>query len=131
MVQFNNSISLRELADEQLGAPRSLRKVSRILRVHFQRVRTAAIGPDLSHRRTVIDEVLRSEPVREAIEEQARKDNSSEYKAWKKARKDAFEIAANYSYAFVRVAYFALTWFWNRIYDGVDLQHFRGFQKVA
>jgi len=131
MVQFSTPLSLRALADEGLGSARTLRKVGRILRVHFQRVRTAAIGPDLSHRRTVIDEVLRSESVRQAIAEQARKDKSSEYKAWKKARKYAFEIAANYSYAFVRVAYFALTWLWNRIYDGVDLQHFRGFQKLA
>jgi glycerol-3-phosphate O-acyltransferase len=112
MIQFSTPLSLRTLADEQLGPARSLRKVQRILRVHFQRVRGAAIGPDLSHRRTVIDAVLRSEPVREAIEEQARKDDSTEYKAWKQGRKYAFEIAANYSYAFVRVAYFALTWFW-------------------
>ena len=131
MIQFSTPLSLRTLADEQLGPARSLRKVQRILRVHFQRVRGAAIGPDLSHRRTVIDAVLRSEPVREAIEEQARKDNSTEYKAWKQGRKYAFEIAANYSYAFVRVAYFALTWFWNRIYDGVELYHFRSFQKLA
>jgi glycerol-3-phosphate O-acyltransferase len=131
LVQFSNPISLKELADEGLGAPRSLRKVSRILRVHFQRVRSAAIGPDLSHRRTVIDSVLRSPPVREAIAEQARKEKTSEHKAWKQGRKFAFEIAANYSYAFVRVASFALTWFWNRIYDGVELQHFRKFQEQA
>lgn len=131
MVQFSDPISLRDLADEKLGAPRSLRKVSRILRVHFRRVRSAAIGPDLSHRRTVIDSVLRSPTVREAIKEQSRKQKTSEYKAWKQARKDAFEIAANYSYAFVRVAYFALKWFWTRIYDGVELQHFRKFQEIA
>jgi len=131
MIQFSTPVSLRALADEDLGPSRTLRKVSRILRVHFQRVRTAAIGPDLSHRRTVIDEVLSSGPVREAIDEQARRDKTSDYKVWKQARKYAFEIAANYSYAFVRVAYFALTWFWNRIYDGVDLKHFRGFQKLA
>ncbi len=131
MVQFNNSISLRELADEQLGAPRSLRKVSRILRVHFQRVRSAAIGPDLSHRRTVVDAVLRSPRVRAAIKDQARKQKISEYKAERQGRNFAFEIAANYSYAFVRVASFALTWFWNKIYDGVELQHFRKFQQLA
>ena len=73
MVQFSNPISMQEIAAEDLGPSRSLRKVSRILRVHFQRVRSAAIGPDLSHRRTVVDEVLRSPPVRDAIEEQARK----------------------------------------------------------
>jgi glycerol-3-phosphate O-acyltransferase len=131
MIQFSTPLSLRALTDEGLGPARSLRKVARILRVHFQRVRGAAIGPDLSHRRTVIDEVLRSEAVRAAIDEQARREKSTEHKSWKQARKYAFEIAANYSYAFVRVAYFALTWFWNRIYDGVELYHFRGFQKLA
>ena len=131
IVQYNPPISLRELADENLGAARSLRKVSRILRVHFRRVRSAAIGPDLSHRRTVVDQMLRSPSVRSAIDEQARKQKISEYKAWKQARKYAYEIAADYSYAFVRIASFALTWFWNRIYDGVELQHFRKFQKLA
>ena len=131
MVQFSNALSLRELADEGLGAPRSLRKVSRILRVHFRRVRSAAIGPDLSHRRTVVDAVLRSPTVRVAIDEQARKEKTSAHKARKQARNFAYEIAANYSYAFVRVASFALTWFWNKIYDGVELQHFRKFQELA
>jgi glycerol-3-phosphate O-acyltransferase len=131
IVQYSPPISLRELADEGLGAARSLRKVSRILRVHFRRVRSAAIGPDLSHRRTVVDQLLRSPSVRKAIEEQARKEKISEYKAWKQARKNAYEIAADYSYSFVRIAYFGLTWFWNKIYDGVELQHFRSFQKLA
>jgi glycerol-3-phosphate O-acyltransferase len=79
MVQFSTPLSLRTLADEGLGPARSLRKVARILRVHFQRMRSAAIGPDLSHRRTVIDEVLRSESVRAAIDEQARREKISEY----------------------------------------------------
>lgn len=131
MVQFSTPLSLRTLADEDLGAARSVRKAARILRVHFQRVRSAAIGPDLSHRRTVIDEVLLSASVRAAIADQARRDKTTGHKAWKQARKYAFEIAANYSYAFVRVASFALTWFWNRIYDGVELTHFRSFQKLA
>lgn len=131
IVQFNNPISLRELADEDLGVSRGVRKVSRILRVHFRRVRSAAIGPDLSHRRTVIDGVLSSLPVRQAIEDQARKEKISEHKAKKQGRQYAYEIAANYSYAFVRVASFALSWFWNKIYDGVELQHFRNFQELA
>ena len=77
MVQFGNRLSLAELAQEGLGAPRTLRKVSRMLRVHFRRQRAAAIGPDLSHRRTVIERVLRSPPVTAAIEDQARKDKTS------------------------------------------------------
>ena len=67
MVQFGNALSLAKMAEEDLGPARSLRKVSRILRVHFQRQRAAAIGPDLSHRRTVVSQVLNSPPVRAAI----------------------------------------------------------------
>jgi len=131
LVQYSMPISLRKLADEGLGASRSLRKVSRILRVHFRRVRSAAIGPDLSHRRTVVDRILSSPGVKSAITESARKKNTTEQKARKQARKYAYEIAADYSSAFVRIASFTLTWFWNKIYDGVVLQHFRSFQKLA
>jgi glycerol-3-phosphate O-acyltransferase len=131
MIQFSTPVSLRALAEENLGAPRSLRKVQRLLRVHFQRVRAAAIGPDLSHRRTMIDEILRSPAVRQAIDEQARRERAGAQKTRRQARKYAFEIAANYNYAFVRAAYFLFTWFWNRIYDGIELQHLRSFQKLA
>ena len=36
------------------------RKVSRILRVHFRQRRAATVGPDLSHRRTLVNQVLRA-----------------------------------------------------------------------
>lgn len=131
MVHFSNAVSLCALAGEDIDAARGLRKVLRLLRVQFRRVRSAAIGPDLSHRRTVVDQVLASPTVKNTIRERARREKTSEHKAWKQARKYAYEIAADYSYAFVRVASFALTWFWNRIYDGVELQHFREFQERA
>ena len=131
MVQFGNALSLAQLADEGLGASRTLRKVSRLLRVHFRRQRTAAIGPDLSHRRTVVEQVLQSPSVQGAIRDQAKKEKTSEEKASRQARKYAYEIAANYSYQVVRIFSFALKWFWNRIYDGVELRHFREFKERA
>ena len=60
-----------------------------------------------------------------------RKDRTTPEKVLRQARSYAFEIAANYSYSLVRAGSFALTWFWNRIYDGVELRHFRQFQKQA
>lgn len=131
IVRYSPPISLRELGEEGLGVSRSVRKVSRILRVHFRRTRAAAIGPDLSHRRTVIDKILNSPPVRAAITEKSRKENIPKQKARKLARDYAYEIAADYSYTFVRIASLALTWFWNRIYDGIVLHHFGEFQKHA
>jgi glycerol-3-phosphate O-acyltransferase len=39
----------------------ALRKLSRVLRVHFRRQRQMAIGPDLSHRNTQVAAVLAGE----------------------------------------------------------------------
>lgn len=130
-VQFSQPLSLLDTASEELGPSRMVRKVSRILRVHFRHVRSAAIGPDLSHRRTVVGRVLNSPSVRKAIADKARASKISEEKAWQIARGYAYEIAADYSYSFVRIASLALSWFWNRIYDGVVLHHFSDFRKVA
>jgi glycerol-3-phosphate O-acyltransferase len=130
-VQFSRPISLRELADEGLEAPIALRKVSRILRVHFKRVRTAAIGPDLSHRRTMVDKVVNSPTVKAAIEEKARRSHITLEAAHKQATKYTREIAANYSYSLIIVAEALLSWFWNRIYNGIKMKHFDGFQHQA
>jgi glycerol-3-phosphate O-acyltransferase len=49
VVRFNDPISLREAIGESHDESRALRKLGRILRVHFRRQREMAIGPDLSH----------------------------------------------------------------------------------
>ncbi len=47
MVRFSEAISMRKLADEAETGDLALRKLSRVLRVHFRRQREMAIGPDL------------------------------------------------------------------------------------
>ncbi|MCH3072749.1 hypothetical protein K3X19_15040, partial [Listeria monocytogenes] len=39
---------------------RTLRMVNRSLRVHFRNLKTAVIGPDLSHRRNLVKGLLRA-----------------------------------------------------------------------
>jgi glycerol-3-phosphate O-acyltransferase len=131
LVQFSRPISLRELAAEGIGAARSLRKVSRTLRTHFRRVRTAVIGPDLSHRRMLIDQLLRSPSIRAAIAEKARRENISEEEAARKARKYAWEIAADYSYTFIRMAAIAIGWFTGKVLSGINMHHFERVKEQA
>lgn len=130
-VQFSRPISLRELAAEGSEAPVALRKVSRILRLHFKRVRTAAIGPDLSHRRTMVDKVLNAPTVRAAIKDKARRNGISVDKARRIATKYVNEIAANYSYSTIVILEAILSWFWNRIYNGIKINYFEGLQHHA
>ncbi|HET7592889.1 MAG TPA: glycerol-3-phosphate 1-O-acyltransferase PlsB [Rhodanobacteraceae bacterium] len=125
IVRFSPPISLAELREESDERPERLqRKLARVLRVHFRRVRTAVIGPDLSHRRTVVDSVLNAEAVRAAIAATAAKENISTAKAWKRAEHYMREIAADYSPPFVRSMSFLLANFWNKLYDGITMHHF-------
>ncbi len=131
IVRFAPPVSLRDAVAEDLPAERTVRKLSRVLRTHFHRIREAVIGPDLSTRRLLVDQVLAAEPVREAIADQARRDNSKAEEAWKKAHAYAWEIAADYSNPVVRSASFLLSHVWNRIYDGVLVHHLDRFKEAA
>jgi glycerol-3-phosphate O-acyltransferase len=131
LVQFSPGVRVWEILGEDLPHERQVRKVSRVLRGHFRRIKTAVIGPDLSTRRLLVDRVLDAEPVRKAITDQARRDSTEYLEAWKKAHGFAWEIAADYSNPVVRSASFALTGFWNRIYGGVDVNHLDTLKQVA
>ena len=89
-VQFAPPVPVRAAVDEGLDPERTVRKLSRVLRAHFRRIRAAVIGPDLSTRRLLVDQVLSAESVKEAIADQARRENPSnpekgKAEAWKKA----------------------------------------------
>jgi len=137
-VSFAAPVSLRDIVDqgeqEGLTSERTVRKLSRVLRTHFHRIRAAVIGPDLSTRRLLIDKVLASEPVKEAIADQQRRDRKQGRRtddAWKKAHGYAYEIAADYSHPVVRSASFLLTSVWNRIYRGVLVHHLDELKAAA
>ena len=131
IVQFSPPVSLRSVLQEGLKPETAVRKVSRVLRAHFRRIRTAVIGPDLSHRRTLVDGVLAAEPVRQAIADQARRDNISHATAWRRAHGYAREIASDYSHTVIRSLSFMLTPVWNKIYRGVSMHHFDTLKQVA
>lgn len=130
-VQFATPVAVRGVVAEDLPPELAVRRVSRVLRTHFNRIREAVIGPDLSTRRLLIDKVLASDSVKQAIADTARRENSKEEDAWKKAHACAYEIAADYSPPVVRSASFLLTTVWNRIYRGVLVHHLDKLKQVA
>lgn len=131
IVRFSPPVSLRQTIDEGLEPERTVRKLSRVLRTHFNRIREAVIGPDLSTRRLLVDQVLASEPVKQAIADQARRDSAKPEDTWRKAQAYAWEIAADYSNPVVRSASFLLSHVWNRIYRGVLVHHLDTLKEAA
>src|SRR5580698_5048132 len=64
LVYFGEPIRLREAMDEGLSEPRSVRRVLRSLRTVLRAQRASSIGPDLSHRRTMVLQIVKTQAVR-------------------------------------------------------------------
>lgn len=123
LVQFGTPIHLDELMASEEERPRQIRKLMRLLRVHFNNQRQAIIGPDLSHRRTLINTILESRGVRDAIEREVRSGNNNYAAIEKKATNYAQEIASDQSYRIIRFFDVLLTWLWNNLYGGIEVNN--------
>ena len=125
LVHFGQPLDYRGFLDEAESAAPDLmvRKLVRVLRIHFRRQRAATLGPALSRRSQLINSLLADADVQQAIEDSARRDKVSTDAARARARDYANEIAADYSNIAIGFMLRVLTWLWHRIYDGVDVRH--------
>lgn len=131
LLRFSEPLALSSIIQKDTEPELAFRKVSRILRVHFRQRRIATVGPDLSHRRTLVNHVLQDPAVRRVIEAEAGDSRVARERVNQKARKYAQEIAAHISYPTIRVIERFLSWLWNRIYDGIVLHHVDRLHAVA
>lgn len=136
LLRFSEPMSLRrflvEAGSEQKDqSPARLeRKLQRLLRVHFRRRRHATLGPDMSHRRMLIQHVVADADVKRQINTELKATTNSKSNAYKlhaQAEKYAEEIAADMSHRTARLLHGVLTRLWTQLYDGVELS---GLQKL-
>jgi glycerol-3-phosphate O-acyltransferase len=131
MLEFGAPASLRSLLANDTNLSAAAARLTRQMRGQFRRQRATRIGPDLSHRRTIMARVLNTAAVRAAAAQEVREKRVTRRAALLTARKYCREIAANYSHAFVTFGESMLARLWNRLYDGVEFQHAETLQQVA
>jgi glycerol-3-phosphate O-acyltransferase len=131
LVHFGEPVRLRDALQEGMNEQRSVRWLLRTLRSILRAQRASTIGPDLSHRRTLVAQLLKTADVRNAVRREMRASGSSRRAAMIAARKYALEIAANYSQVFIRFMAALLGWLWNRVYDGVEFEHVEQLREAA
>jgi glycerol-3-phosphate O-acyltransferase len=147
VVYFGEPIALREaLAD--LPPQRGVRRAMRALRAGFRAQRASTIGPDLSHRRTMVAHIMRTQAVRHAVRAEMNvrlararelrgRAHARQLKRARRravlltARKDAMEIAANYSQTFITIMASVLARLWTRLYDGVEVEHVENLHDIG
>jgi glycerol-3-phosphate O-acyltransferase len=129
IVDFGTPLTLRDAFARATTGKGALQYINRILRIRLRHQRSAALGPDLSHQRTLVDRVLQGRAVRALIE--AAPDARSRQRLEREARRDVEEIASNISFPTVRVLEQLLRWFWNRIYRGVTVSGIEQVKAIA
>lgn len=159
VVHFGQPLALAELRAKQSGPldknadNRLVRRAARLLRVGLRNQRVASMGPDFSHRRTLLRLLLNSSAVRDSIAtesanalvSQTENLNQSDVKTpdkvpekvrektkrklQRRAYRSALQIMSNFSYPTIRILERLLRWFWNQIYAGVELNGLERMQQ--
>ncbi len=123
LIRFGEPLQLRQYAAPGTDGARGARRLLKDLRAEFRHMRVDTLGPDLSTRRVLVAQVLRTRAVRQAVRQEMRESGITRRTALRVARRHALEIAAGYSHTFVRIAERVLDWLLTRIYDGVDVRN--------
>lgn len=130
-VHFGPQVPLHTLLEPGMDRQRAIRRVNRVLRVHFRQQRAAVVGPELVHRRTLLKGLLHAPLVREAITREASEKGIDESKAQAMASRYANEIASDFTYTIIRFLEVVLSWFWNKLYDGIRVNNIKPIQDIA
>jgi glycerol-3-phosphate O-acyltransferase len=89
------------------------------------------LGPDLSDRRNVMQSVVKSPEVQDAIRRESIQHKISMLEAERRAIGYVNEIVSDYSASAVRFADMALTRLWTQLYDGVEVHNFSTVRELA
>ncbi len=131
LMRFSHALALSSIVHNGVEPNVAFRKVSRILRVHFRKRRTATVGPDLSNRRNLARQVLLAPNVKRVMAAEAGDDPKMLEAAERKVHDYVLEIAADVSYPAIRAMVRILRRIWHQIYDGIELGHTQRLRDVA
>jgi glycerol-3-phosphate O-acyltransferase len=131
LVHFGAPLKVDELTRDLSSAQLRTKRLHRLLRSHFKNQKQSILGPDLSHRRTLLDELLAAPAVEAAIDAVTETSELPRHRVSTQAYRYASEIASDQSYRIIRFFSIILTWLWNRLYDGIEVSHVERVRAVS
>ncbi len=132
LLHFSSIISLRDLINNA-SLPESdiVETLQKQLSKRLTEIKTATLGPDISHRRTLVRTLLENKDIAKAIENRSQQDNISKSKACRIAQNYLNEIVADRSYITIQILQRVLTAFWNKFYSGIDVHFSAPLKQLA
>ncbi|MCX6119793.1 MAG: glycerol-3-phosphate 1-O-acyltransferase PlsB [Proteobacteria bacterium] len=130
LLSFSKPIDLRSEFKSTENIDQTARKLTRVVRVHFQNKRVAALGPGLINRNRVIETMIRGKYLRHAIDEESKKKNIPRDKAERLAKEYISEIAAEVTPQIIAGFAILLKRLWNKIYDGIQVENAQRLKQM-
>ena len=133
-IEFHQAISLRALINSALEVAPNFAPahyVVKQLNQSFNQYKEAILGPDISDRRNVINKLLTSDVIKEAVLTESIHKKISLQDAEALAKKYLDEIVSDFSYSTLRFAEIALTKLWTQLYDGIQVHNFEVVRELA
>ena len=130
LLQFSPAMSFRALINKPSSGD-AVDNLQKQLSERLNEIKTATLGPDISHRRTLVRELLENKDIVNAINNRCQQDNITEYKATKIAQNYLNEIVADRSYITIQILQRILARFWNKFYSGIDVNFSGRLHQLA
>ena len=121
LIQFSEVISYRANPYDHAPDDKTIDALQLTLSTRLSQIRSATLGPDISHQRTLVRDLILNPSVQQAIKERSQEDNLTQYQATLQARRYLNEIVANCTNITIQVMQRALSSFWNRFYSGIEV----------
>ena len=129
--QFENHLDLSQELDWNNSTEKNGYILTRYLRAVFRKSKLAILGPDISHRRTLVKSLIRKKIVREEIKKISEGSKKRKNQLTKKAYKYANEICSDLNYPIISVLISGFTWFWNTRYEGLHTQNLDKIRETS
>jgi len=133
-IEFHKPISLKAAIEKsKIEYPNfsPAHSVVKELNTNFNKYKEAILGPDLSDRRNLINKLMKTETVQDAIRKESIDNKISMFEAENRAKGYLTEVVSDFSYSTLRFAELALTKLWTQLYDGIEVHNFDTVRELA
>ena len=130
-IQFEKTININEEIDFDNTIEKNALILSRYIRAILRKSKQAMLGPDISHRRTLVKSLIKNKYVRKEIQDLAEGSKSRKKQLTKKAYRYANEICSDLQYPIVSLLASGFTWFWNTRYEGLHTNNLEEIRELS
>ena len=130
-IEYSEIITYRDESSASRTDDEIIDSLQKALSQRLKKIRTATLGPDISHQETLVRDLIRKPAVQKAIKKRSNEDNITPYKASRQAERYLNEIVANCTNITIQIMQRALSSFWNRFYSGVEISNNEYLKKLA